>query len=525
MALTSFSAQGALGSLQTLAQVNGELARQREQRRREREAARQQALRTVGQVAGTAIGAVTTGTLQGAMVGGALGSTAGGLAGGQGISTGEMLNTGLTFASMQQQAEQRRLAGEERTAAQAMIGGALDRNQQLNTGIGALADPERDPFEFDPAEGRARVAQAGALAQAGVTPMNPEARGAFEAARTSPNPLGALQLYGAMRGALAPNPKLLPQVHPLGAQGALVMEPAGEIWQVLGKADEPKTKTMEVIIDGKKYARTIIPEVGKDVLLGDLPEMRGSERERMLGFINDMTQRRYTESEKITPQDKVQEQSFRQVLAKPTIIVAADGSRREEPGIDFRVYDTNAEAAYSAAPASDQPLPLPKDRQTATTTPKPLSAEDATKQSMIRQANINVKQVLATVAPPKGQIDRTLVWEMQNLAGVEGMPFSKGREARQLLMDSLEAKIRGESGAAVPQPEIERLLTRFLPSPLDSDEAIRGKLTRLNAFFDGAVDLMDFGRGVFSEETMAKLQAARATRAGDVIQKYGLAPK
>jgi hypothetical protein len=126
------------------------------------------------------------------------------------------------------------------------------------------------------------------------------------------------------------------------------------------------------------------------------------------------------------------------------------------------------------------------------------SPEQAAKTQMIETAISSGKQFrdLIYTEPPTadkpGTIDRALIATM---AG--NVPFTEGRTANVLIKDSIEAKLRAESGAAVPEPEVKRASERFKPSIFDKDETIELKTQLLDRFLRGALDKID-PTGAFS---------------------------
>ena len=63
-----------------------------------------------------------------------------------------------------------------------------------------------------------------------------------------------------------------------------------------------------------------------------------------------------------------------------------------------------------------------------------------------------------------------------------GLPFTQGREARSLLREALNAKLRAETGAQANPQELDELEKIYSPSMLDTDAAIRSKIRRLEQF-------------------------------------------
>lgn len=150
-------------------------------------------------------------------------------------------------------------------------------------------------------------------------------------------------------------------------------------------------------------------------------------------------------------------------------------------------------------------LPMVIDRdgnmRQATTTPgtKPvprpsaLTPESAAKARLIKQAvgyMPQIKKMYLGSDPQKPVVDKGLVATAELR-----IPKTRGRQASTLILDAVEAKLRAESGAAVPKEEVARMAKRFIPSALDSDETVIMKLNNLEGFLSGTQELMDTGRG------------------------------
>jgi len=85
--------------------------------------------------------------------------------------------------------------------------------------------------------------------------------------------------------------------------------------------------------------------------------------------------------------------------------------------------------------------------------------------------------------------DYTNIFNMNMPGG--GTPWTEGRTANAPLKNAIEAKIRLESGAAVPEPEVVRADERFRPSVLDSPATIRIKRHMLKQFLMQAEGFYD----------------------------------
>ena len=126
------------------------------------------------------------------------------------------------------------------------------------------------------------------------------------------------------------------------------------------------------------------------------------------------------------------------------------------------------------------------------------------------------------VNPITNEVDRTVIAAGQEVLGFQGIPFTQGRQVRQEFRDALESRIRIESGAAVPEAEIDRMMDRLFPAVFDTDQAIRSKLKRTGRFFSGSLTLFDVGRGILSPSTVNAANAhLKRTAAGTPTQPTG----
>lgn len=119
-----------------------------------------------------------------------------------------------------------------------------------------------------------------------------------------------------------------------------------------------------------------------------------------------------------------------------------------------------------------------------------LSPEQAAKVQLVQQGQRNAAEFAQMLFPDGKNVDRTLLATMAVRA-----PGTDGRTAYSLVYDAIEAKLRAESGAAVPESEVQRMSKRLVPSVMDNDETIRTKMRMLDAFLQGADTQMGKGRG------------------------------
>lgn len=118
-----------------------------------------------------------------------------------------------------------------------------------------------------------------------------------------------------------------------------------------------------------------------------------------------------------------------------------------------------------------------------------LTPEQSAKAQLVQGSIDNATVLDRLLFDPDGTPNRTQIANMNVPFG--GTPFTEGRTANALLKDAVEAKIRAESGAAVPESEVIRAMERFKPSVLDSDETIKTKRALLNQFLQGTYDKFD----------------------------------
>lgn len=86
-----------------------------------------------------------------------------------------------------------------------------------------------------------------------------------------------------------------------------------------------------------------------------------------------------------------------------------------------------------------------------------------------------------------GVVDRKLL--ATAIAG--GLPFTQGRTLEASILDAMESEYRARTGAAMPEEEVKRAKKIFVPSNLDSDKTIAGKLDNLEQHFHDKIQLVD----------------------------------
>ncbi len=118
---------------------------------------------------------------------------------------------------------------------------------------------------------------------------------------------------------------------------------------------------------------------------------------------------------------------------------------------------------------------------------KPLGPADAGKQASFVQAEKIVADVEAKMFPG-GKFDRQTILAMQ-------FPTSDSAAIKDDIRNAVDNIIKARTGAAAPDPEMNRYLDMFVPGPFDSEARARNKIARLKEFFRTALDVTN-NRGV-----------------------------
>lgn len=156
-------------------------------------------------------------------------------------------------------------------------------------------------------------------------------------------------------------------------------------------------------------------------------------------------------------------------------------------GIELKTQIADANGGQSKPPSgyrwkADQPgvlEPIPGGPATVQ------SPEQAAKTELLSNGIKDVGRYRDLVMKD-GKIDRQIIVGM-SVPGMAGVPGTNSRLAYSYIYNAIEAKLRAESGAAVPETEVSRMAKRFVPSPLDNDETIKAKVDRLEEFLGGSL--------------------------------------
>jgi len=126
-----------------------------------------------------------------------------------------------------------------------------------------------------------------------------------------------------------------------------------------------------------------------------------------------------------------------------------------------------------------------------------LSPENAAKLSLVKVGRKQLSEGTALLKNKDGTFNRATIAAMRgNFAG------TKGRRARVKIMNAINAQLRAESGAAVPEEEVDRAFERFVPSILDDDATIKAKISGLDQLLSGTLEL---AKGPQQQEDLSRL--------------------
>jgi len=123
--------------------------------------------------------------------------------------------------------------------------------------------------------------------------------------------------------------------------------------------------------------------------------------------------------------------------------------------------------------------------------PKPsaMTPETAGKAQMVEQAIGYIPTLRQELFDADGSVNRT------NVANLVARTWgTRGRELSTLILDAVEAKLRVESGAAVPDSEVKRAAKRFVPEIGDSANNLKIKLDNLETFLKKTTEKINRGR-------------------------------
>lgn len=154
-------------------------------------------------------------------------------------------------------------------------------------------------------------------------------------------------------------------------------------------------------------------------------------------------------------------------------------------------------AGAPGATAQTSPAPPPAPPQGGASTgvsvapvgPPKLTMDESMKLSNLSQATRDVDAVINTMMDEGGRIKpgaRDLLFSSGKIAGVEGIPFTDGRQMRQQARRAVEVLLRLRTGAAAPESEVNSYMNQFFPRLGDTDAQIGEKLGAMRALFSEA---------------------------------------
>tara|TARA_Y100000310_G_scaffold343439_2_gene451085 strand:+ start:4666 stop:6003 length:1338 start_codon:yes stop_codon:yes gene_type:complete len=190
------------------------------------------------------------------------------------------------------------------------------------------------------------------------------------------------------------------------------------------------------------------------------------------------------------------------VFPRPAEVFARAGiGQSAQPGAATVVPSAPSAAPTAATaepPATSAPLGEAPVEREITGGKKRLSPEQAGRQAMIQLGRENIRKIRDFVLPG-GQLSRANIALMNVPLIGEPVILTEGRTQRARLEDTLQAKLRLETGAAAPEPEKIDLLDRFLPNVFDEKAGVIDKMNRLERFFD--ISLSESNPALFQKLT------------------------
>lgn len=115
-----------------------------------------------------------------------------------------------------------------------------------------------------------------------------------------------------------------------------------------------------------------------------------------------------------------------------------------------------------------------------------LTSENAAKTQMLQTAQKAFKGTRSLIFDKKGGLDRINLFNAQF-----NTPFTDGRKLRNKMEFGIQAITRLETGAAMPENEVENTRTRFMPTIGDTVEIANTKLQMFEDFLGGTLKLID----------------------------------
>jgi hypothetical protein len=114
--------------------------------------------------------------------------------------------------------------------------------------------------------------------------------------------------------------------------------------------------------------------------------------------------------------------------------------------------------------------------------------EQASKIQMMRGAQSRLPMAKKLLFNPDGSVDSTNI-TTSRIGG--GIPYTEGAELATVMEEGVQALTRGETGAAMPESEVDNVRKRFQPNVFDSDAVVRLKWQMYQDAINGSLQLTD----------------------------------
>jgi len=201
----------------------------------------------------------------------------------------------------------------------------------------------------------------------------------------------------------------------------------------------------------------------------------------------------------------------------PDAYAARSAQRLEQTSAQLKNDKLAADAREANANANraEHPVPVSAGGESSgepkAKTQKPLSAEAAGKVALVMQGENAVKDIEGLMFDQKGKLNKGLLAQFagKNIPLVGGVlpngVTTEGRKLYTALYNMNNAKLRLESGAAVPEEEVKRATDAYIAGLLDDEESAKFKLQAPRQYFS------DFKALASGQQPQADLKA-----------KYGL---
>lgn len=119
-----------------------------------------------------------------------------------------------------------------------------------------------------------------------------------------------------------------------------------------------------------------------------------------------------------------------------------------------------------------------------------MTPEAAGKASMMISAEKKLDTVNSLFMNPDGSMNNKNILTA-NIPFTDGLPWTDGRQAIAAMEQGIQAITRSETGAAMPDTEVDNTRKRFQPKPWDNPVTQRMKLQMFNGFVRGTIKLID----------------------------------